>query len=487
MATPTITVNIAVTAAGAQPTSPTNLWANLLSAVGQINPGYSVLPSGLVEDIASTDVGALSIMDSAVVEFINSLDPESANAWLLLQLGGIYGVPVGQTTNGSAFVVFTSNTPGFVIGPGFLVSDGSNQYAVPPDGGTIIGGGGTSPPTFVVATSTGIFPIPAHSINQLVSQPPVGSGITLSVDNPNAGTPQAAPQTEWDYRTQVLQAGLVSGQGNASMLKTLVQNVPGVQPRLVSVQLQPGRGWEVIVGGGDPYAVANAVYRSGIDLSTLVGSETVITAASKAAAAVITTNINHGFTNGQTGVVISGALGMTGINGTWTVTTTGFPPNQFSIPYNSTSAPTYTGGGTLTPNSGSTRNSTTDIDDYPDTYPVIVVDPPNQTVVVQLTYFTISPNIVSNTAVQQAGAPAIANFINAIPVGAPLNLNALATAFTNAVIGLFSNNLALISELDWTITIDGLATSPTGSTYLIPGDPESSFSCQASSVTITQG
>ena len=71
----------------------------------------------------------------------------------------------------------------------------------------------------------------------------------------------------------MLQAQRVVGKGTASFIKSNVQAVPGVQSRLVSV-LANGSNWEVIVGGGDPYAVAYAIYSSVLDISSIVGSAT---------------------------------------------------------------------------------------------------------------------------------------------------------------------------------------------------------------------
>jgi hypothetical protein len=494
LSVPPISVSLTVTAQGAQPTAPSTIYANFITLVAAYDPGYTVLPAGLVEDLASTSLYNLALVDSLCVELINSLTPYTANPFILTQQGQLYGVAQGTDTNGSVFVVFTSNTPGFQIPLGWIVGDGTNQYVVQ-DGG-VIESGGSSAPLFCVASTAGTFAIPANSVTTTVTQPPAGSGITVTVNNPTAGTPSAGPQTEWAYRTAVLNAGLTSGTGTPSFLKTQLGEVAGVNPLYVSVRLitVPATGWEVICGGGDPYAVANAIYASGLDLSTLVGSDNVITAASLTNPCVITTSLFHGFTNGQTGVVISGAMGLTGINGTWTVTTTGFPPNQFSIAYNATGGPAYSGGGTVTPNSGTARNVTVNLNDYPDTYPVTYVNPPAQAVTVQLTWNTISPNFVSDTAVAQLGATAISAYVSGLPVGTPINTNAMGAAFIAAVAPLFTNNAAsavnnaaeLISELVWTVSINGVDISPVSSTYLIYGDPEGFFVCPASSVTVTQ-
>src|SRR3979409_872836 len=100
---------------GMIPAAPADLHQQLLDAVGLLSPGYEGrLPGSLVEDITSTDVGAIVICDQARVEVVNSLTPRGANAFLLNQLGQIYGVTPGAPTNTSAFVVFTG-TIGYII------------------------------------------------------------------------------------------------------------------------------------------------------------------------------------------------------------------------------------------------------------------------------------------------------------------------------------------------------------------------------------
>ena len=59
----------------------------LVALVASENPDYTAnLPGSLIEDIASTDVGALTGIDQARVDAINSVTPYGANAFVLAQL-----------------------------------------------------------------------------------------------------------------------------------------------------------------------------------------------------------------------------------------------------------------------------------------------------------------------------------------------------------------------------------------------------------------
>ncbi len=468
------TIPIVLGPAGMIPAVPADVHAQLIANVVATNPGYTAnLPGTLIEDISSTDVAAILLCNSALVELVNSVTPYGANQFILNQLGQIYGVQQGQATNTSVFVVFTG-TPGFIIPIGFVVSDGTYQYAVQ-DGG-IVGAGGFTSSLYCLATTAGSWAVPANTVTALASSVP--STISLTVTNPLPGIPSAGAQSVESYRAQVLQAGLAASQGMPRYLKTLLANVPGVQPRLISI-VPSGSSWEIIVGGGDPYQVAYAIYTALFDVSNLVGSTMSVAAISTAAAAVVTTDLNHGLASGNT-TTISGALGMTGANGTWTVTV--LTPTTFSIPYNSTAAPAYTGGGVLTPNA---RNQVITINDYPNTYSIPFVVPPAQNVEVSLTWNTNSLNSVSASSMASLGATALANYINSIAVGAPMNLFELQNAYQLATASILPT--AFLTRMVFAVTIDGVLTAPDAGTGIIAGDPESYFLTNVTSISIVQG
>ena len=264
------TFPVVVNSYGYVPQTPTALRAQLVAQVAAAQPGYTAdLPGTLIEDIASTDVFALLICDSALGDLVNSISPYTANPFILAQLGNVYGVQQGVATYTSVYVVFTGSV-GYQIPLGFVVSDGTYQYTV--QDGTIIPTGGSTTPVYCLAGVAGAWAVPANTVTQLVTSVP--SSVTLSVTNPTTGVPgTGTAETEESYRARVLQAGLSAAQGMPNYLRTLLGQVPGVQQRLVSIQ-QSSSAWKVLVGGGDPYQVANAIFQSLFDVSTLVGSST---------------------------------------------------------------------------------------------------------------------------------------------------------------------------------------------------------------------
>ena len=469
-----MTVPIVVNESGLQPQTPAALLAQLIALVSATNPGYTAnLPGSLVEDISSTDVGAITLCDSALVELVNSLTPYGANAFLLTQLGNLYGVPQNPETVTSVSEVFTG-PPGFVIAQGFTVSDGTYQY-VAQDGG-VIGAGGTSQPLFFTATTVGSWAVLSGTVNQIVTPPP--SGVTLTVTNPEAGTPGTGAESEADYRSRVLQAGQAIAQGVPTFLKTQLSKVPGVQARLISVLQQSGGGWEIICGGGDPYEVGYAIYQAIPDISTLVGSTLSVSGITSANPGVVTTTLNHGFSTGQVIQIIDS--NPTAYNGTYTITV--ISETTFSLGVNTSGFAAYVGSAVVTPN---LRNESVSLDDYPNTYVIPFVNPPQQTVTIAVTWNTTSTNFVSSASVAQLGAPAIADYVNAISAGQPMNLFELQDVFQTAIASILSP--ALLTRMVFSVNINGVGVAPIAGTGIIAGDPESYFLTTDSQITFIQG
>ena len=462
-----------ITTAGAIPASPTDLLNAEIAAATALAPGLTAnLPGSLVEDMASTAAGAVVIQDQAFVDLVNSISPATANPSILYQLGQVYGVEQGQGSNTSVYVVFTG-LAGFVIPVGFTVSDGTYQYTVQ-DGGIIATSGQTSP-LYCLATVQGSWAIPAGTVTQIITSVP--AGYTLTVTNPDDGLPGLTAQTIASYQAQVIQAGMVTAQGVPTFIKAQLQKVIGVQARLISIRLVATNQWEIIVGGGDPYQVGNAIFNSVPDISNLVGSTLAVNDITTADPGVVTTDLNHGYATGQ--VVTIADVDPAWFNNDYTITV--IDEKSFSIGVD-TSGHSYVSGGVVTPN---LRNITVSIDDYPDIYDITFVNPPAQTVQIVITWNTISTNLISPTAVAQLTTPAIVEYINSIPVGQPINTYELQDAFQNAVEPIIP--ASQVSKIDYVVTINGVYTEPTAGTLLIYGDPESYFSTNSSLVTVVQG
>lgn len=397
-----INIPLIMSASGPVPTPPDTLNQTLITNVASTNPDYTAnLPASLIEDVSSTDTGALVLIDQARVDIINNITPFGANPFILSQQGAMLGIPQGQTTNNSVYVVFTG-LAGYVIPSGFRISDGTNQYIL--QNGTVIGTNGQSAESYCVAANPGAWAIPAGSVTTIITSVP--TGYTLTVTNPQAGISGTGTETVQAYRYRIMIGNRVTAQGTPNFIKSLVLAVQGVSPRLVNI-LQVAGGWEIIVGGGDPYQVAGAIYLATLDLSTLAGSST------------------------------------------------------------------------------SSRNISVTITSAPDTYNLTYVNPPSQTVTMQISWNTNLPNFTAGVQVNLFGASAIQNYINGIIVGNPINLLEATNIFQSSIASVLSS--IYLSSLSFVVSINGVQVSPEAGTSLILSDPESYFLAANGAIVVVQG
>lgn len=130
------------------------------------------------------------------------------------------------------------------------------------------------------------------------------------------------------------------------------------------------------------------------------------------------------------------------------------------------------------------RNVTVSLVDYPDTYSVEFVQAPVQTVLLAITWNTTLANFTGGSAFPGLVQAPIADYINNLAVGQPINLLLINELFQQAVQNVL--DASLLDVLDYTVTINSTVTPPTAGTYIVPGDPESSWSIAESAITVTQ-
>ena len=395
---------VVFTAAGAVPTDPDTIRSQIVANVTATDPDFTAnLPASMVEDLVSTAVAAASVSDQARVELLNSLTPAGANEFLLAQQGQVYGVRMGQPTNASVLVVF-SGTVGYTVSQGFLITDGSYVYQT--QATVTVGSTGSTQPVLAIALDPNATVAAASAVNQLVTSVP--SQYTLAVTNPTAGTPASTPETYQSYRGRVMAAGACASVSTGRFIRTLLAQVPGVNPQQIGVQ-QSTAGFRVIVGGtGDPYEVANAILQSVADPTDLTGSAV-----------------------------------------------------------------------------SSTRNVRVSVSDYPDTYSIVYVVPPSQTVTMVVTWNTSLTNFAGGGTFQALVAPIIAQYVSNLAVGAPINELEMTYLFQQAVAAQIDQNL--ITRLVFSVYINGSLVSPASGYADVVGDPEGFFVCASTGVTVTQG
>jgi len=265
---PGFNVPVVIGPNGPQPQTPQALIAQLISNAQALAPGITNdLPASLIEDVTSTQGAGLSIMDGARVEAVNSVSPNSANAFILTQLARALGYTLGSPTNTSVIVVF-SGTPGYVIPKGFRVGDGTNVYGILSGG--VIGASGQSLSLTASSISPGPFAVPANTVTQLLTSVP--NTIQLAVNNPQPGIPALSAESWSSFRYRVQQGMLAACTSGPRLIKTLIGNVPGVPSNLIAAQAANGGIRVIVGGGGDVYQVAYAIFSAIENPAILQGS-----------------------------------------------------------------------------------------------------------------------------------------------------------------------------------------------------------------------
>jgi hypothetical protein len=150
--------------------------------------------------------------------------------------------------------------------------------------------------------------------------------------------------------------------------------------------------------------------------------------------------------------------------------------------FDSTGLGAYSTGGAITPNP---RNIAINLTDYPDSYQIIFVNPPQQTVQVTVTWNTSSLNFVSPAAVAQLAGPALADYVNSIIVGKPMSQYTMEDVFADAVEPVLPREL--ISLIQFAVSLNNIPTPVTPGTGYFEGDPQSFFYCTPSNFTFIQG
>lgn len=417
-------LNVIYDSSGPVPQTAQDLRDLLVSVATQLAPGLTTeLPGSLIEDMASTAAGAVLVADQARVDLINSVGPLTANLELLTLLSQQYGVPFQKTAGSTTAPVVFTGPPGFLIPKGFIVSDGTHQYAM--NDPVIIRANGTSASSTATGTTTGTWSAPPNTITTIITSIP--NTVTLTVTNPVAATPAGQAETNAQFRARVWDAGMATVQGYGAFIRTALSRVENIDARQVSV-IQNGDKWVVLCGGGDVYDMAAAVLVSAGDITRISASSLNVTGITNANPAVVSTDITHGYATGQT-VLINGVTGMTGINGV-SFTATVIDAHTFSINYNSTSSGTWTGGGVVTPN---LRNSIIAISDYPDAYQVSIVQPFQQLTTIEYQWATRNTNYLNNETILSLIQDNVDSYVNGIYAGQPLNIGKLKDVFYQSV------------------------------------------------------
>jgi hypothetical protein len=130
----------------------------------------------------------------------------------------------------------------------------------------------------------------------------------------------------------------------------------------------------------------------------------------------------------------------------------------------------------------STRNVTVSLVDYPDTYSIVYVAAPTQTVTMTVACNSTLTSFTGWSAFPGLIQQPLADYVNALGIGQPMNILVMNEIVQNAVEAILDSSL--LTRVAFSISINGVLTNPATGTYAVSGDPESAFTCTASGITV---
>lgn len=131
------------------------------------------------------------------------------------------------------------------------------------------------------------------------------------------------------------------------------------------------------------------------------------------------------------------------------------------------------------------RNITVTINDYPDQYTIVFVNPPVQNVGINVTWNTTATNIISDDTIKSLGTEALVNYVNGLAVGYAINIFDAQTIFIQAIQSAIPAQF--VSRLIFDVYIDSVLTPPESGTGLVVGDPEGYFLTNAIAIVVARG
>ncbi|KPR53982.1 hypothetical protein AN672_18765 [Citrobacter freundii] len=202
-----------------------------------------------------------------------------------------------------------------------------------------------------------------------------------------------------------------TAEGTPTCFRTELEKVDGVQENLISFRQSTLGKWVAVVGGGDPFEVAYAIFKAVPDIS------------------VLTNDVSN-------------------------------------------------------PSGAPVEKKTVQISVYPDTYTLPYVVPSSQNATVLITWNTASTTYIDPDGIAKAVQQPIADYVNAIAVGQPVNLFEIQDIFMQSVASLVP--ASMISMIQVQIGINGAIKPPDANSSLVYGDTYSYFSTSSSQVQVKQ-
>lgn len=243
--------------------NPTDIRDDILNQAIDNVDGFTNLPSGIQNNLLDESVIVISEIQDMLSNVMNSVSPLYANNFMVLELGEAFGLKIKDKTLPNTTITFYG-LAGVVIPEGLEISNEDSSKKFVTTKSDIINASGQ---VSIYCEGADYYntPTPANTLTVMLNQ--VLNVTSCTNLNDAVETTPAEPISE--FRTRFQNRALANRSGTVATLNDELKKVEGTVDRLCTYKasqiVEEGVSkavLEVIVGGGDDYQVALAIFNS---------------------------------------------------------------------------------------------------------------------------------------------------------------------------------------------------------------------------------
>lgn len=243
--------------------SPTVIRERLLNKAIEEVEGFTNLPSGIQNNLLDESVLDIVEIQDMLANVMNSISPSYANDFIVRELGEAFGLKIKDQALPNTTITFYG-LAGVIIPEGLEVgnADGSKKFITTKS--DIINATGQ---VSIYCEGADYYdtPTPANTLNILLNQV---LNVT-SCTNLNDAVETTPAETISEFRSRFQTRALANRSGTVATLDNALKEIEGTVDRLCTYKasqiVEKGVSkavLEIIVGGGDDYSVALAIFNS---------------------------------------------------------------------------------------------------------------------------------------------------------------------------------------------------------------------------------
>lgn len=256
-------MSIKLTANGVEKSTITEIREDLQDKAYLSIKDFSNLPSSIQNNLIDEASIIVNEFEDMIANVMNGISPAYANDFIISQLGAAFGVKRKDKSLQNVMIEWTG-LAGVIIPSGSQVASEDGVYMFSTAEQCIIREDGKATVN-AIADDYYDKVIDAHTLNVMITD-------ILNIescDNPNSSSEPILEESITDYRARVQNRCLANRSGTVATLHDNILKVQGVSSRLITYRTDTEilEGYrmntiEVVVGGGDDYQIAEAIFNS---------------------------------------------------------------------------------------------------------------------------------------------------------------------------------------------------------------------------------